>query len=80
MLKIMIPENWIEKPPSPPPSFLPFHERPISCCTCGIPMVPILQIHTQIPPIPISSLGYQHGQLFKILIYRKVQNAGSWCK
>ena len=28
-------------------------------------MVPILQIHTQIPPIQISSLGYQLYQLFK---------------
>ena len=34
-------------------------------------MVPILQIHTQIAPIQISSLGYQLGQLFKILTYRK---------
>ena len=63
-----------------PPSFLPFHERPGSHHTCGIPMVPIQQIHTQIPPIRISSLGYQLGQLFKILTYRKVQDTGSWCR
>ena len=43
-------------------------------------MVPILQIHTQIPPIRISSLGYQLYQLFKILTYREVQHTGSWCK
>ena len=47
-----------------PPFFLPFCDRPDSCCTCGIPMVPILQICTQIPPIQISSLGYQLCQLF----------------
>ena len=49
------------------PSFLPFCETPSSCHTCGISMVPILQIHTQISPIQISSLGYQLHQLFKIL-------------
>ena len=43
MLKIEIPENWAEKPPP----FLPFCERPGLCCPYGIPMVPILQIHTQ---------------------------------
>ena len=37
-------------------------------------MVLILQIHTQISPIQISSLGYQLYQLFKILTYREVQN------
>ena len=67
MLKINIPENWAEKAP---PSFLPFRERPSSHHPCGIPMVPILQIHTQISPIQISSLGYQLYQLFKILTYR----------
>ena len=41
-----------------PLSFVPFHERHNSCYPCGIPMVPILQICTQIPPIWISSLGY----------------------
>ena len=66
--KINIPENWAKKPP--PPSFLPFCERPGSHHPCGIPMVPILQIHTQISPIQISSLGYQLYQLFKILTYR----------
>ena len=78
MLKINIPENWAEK--LPPPSFLCFHERPALCHPCGILMVPILQIHTQISPIQISSLGYQLYQLFKILIYREVQNTGSWCR
>ena len=41
-----------------PLSFVPFHERHNSCYPCGIPMVSILQICTQIPPIWISSLGY----------------------
>ena len=53
-----------------PTHFLPFCERPGSHHPCGIPMVPILQIHTQISPIQISSLGYQLYQLFKILTYR----------
>ena len=44
----MIPENWAEKPP---PSFLPFHQGLGSHHTGRIPKVPILQIHTQIPPI-----------------------------
>ena len=74
MLKINISENWAEKPPPP---FLPFHQRPGPYCTCGIPMVPIIQIHTQIPPIQISSLGYQFCQLFKILTYREVQDTVS---
>ena len=34
-------------------------------------MVPILQIHTQIPPILISSLGYQLYQLFKYSYIQK---------
>ena len=63
-----------------PPPFLPFHERPSLCCTWRIPMVPILQIHTQIPPIWISSIGYQLCQLFKILTYTEVQDTGSWCR
>ena len=62
---------------APPPSFLPFCQRPGPYCTCGIPMVPIIQIHTQIPPIQISSLGYQFCQLFKILTYREVQDTVS---
>ena len=37
MIKIKIPENLAEKPP---PSFLPFYERPGSCHTCRIPMSP----------------------------------------
>ena len=42
-----------------PPSLLCLFMRDInSCYPCGIPMVPILQICTQIPPIWISSLGY----------------------
>ena len=75
MLKIMIPENWAENPNTPPLSA--FHQRPGSCHTCRIPMVPILQIHTQIPPFQISSLGYQLCQLFKILTYRDVQDTVS---
>ena len=62
------------------PSFLSFHERPSLCCTCGIPMVPILQIHTQIPPIQISSLGYQLGSTFQNTHIYKVQDTGSWCR
>ena len=69
MLKIMIPETWAETPP--PLSFLPFHQGPSLCSTCRIPMVPILEIHTKIPPIQISSLGYQLCQLSEIThIYR----------
>ena len=71
---------WFSWQKSPPPSFLPFCERPSSHHTCEIPMVTILQIHTQIPPIWISSLGYQLCQLFKILTYRDVQDTVSWCR
>ena len=74
MVNIEILENLAEKPPP----FQPFHERSDSCHTCGIPMVPIVQIFTQIPPIQISSIGYQLCQLFKLLTYRKVQNTVSW--
>ena len=55
---------------APPPRFFCIFKRPSSCHPCGILMVPILQIHTQISPIQISSLGYQLYQLFKILTYR----------
>ena len=71
---------WFQVAEKLPPSFLPFRGRPGLCHPCGILMVPILQIHTQIPPIWISSLGYQLYQLFKILTYREVQNTGSWCR
>ena len=70
----MIPENWAEKRPT---SFLPFHQGTGSCHTGRLPKVPILQIHTQIPPIQISSIGYQLCQLFKILTYRELQHSGS---
>ena len=59
-----------------PPPFLPFCHWPGSHHTGRIPKVPILQIHTQIPPIWISSIGYQ---LFKILTYTELQDSGSWC-
>ena len=72
----MNPENWAEKPSH---SFLPFHEGLGSRHTGRIPKVSILQIHTQIPPIQISSIGYQLCQLFKILTYRELQDSGSWC-
>ena len=62
------------------PLFPPFCERPRSHHTCRIPIVPILQIHTQIPPIQISSLGYQFCQLFKILTYTEVQGIESQCR
>ena len=72
----MIPENWAEKPP---PLFCLFI-RDWACDHIGrIPKVPILQIHTQIPPIQISSIGYQLCQLFKILTYTELQDSGSWC-
>ena len=60
-------------------SFLPFRHGPGSCHTGRIPKVPILQIHTQIPPIQISSTGYQLCQLFKIPTYTELQDSGSWC-
>ena len=72
----MIPENWAEKPP--PPTFLSFHHGPGLRHTGRIPKVPLLQIHTQIPPIRISSIGYQLCQLFKILTYTELQDSGSW--
>ena len=75
MVKIKILENLAEKPP---PLLLPFCERSVSCHTCGIPMVPIVQICTQIPPIQISSIGYKLCQLFKLFTYRKVQDTVSW--
>ena len=62
------------------PPLLPFHGRPSLCCTCAVPMVPILQIHTQIPPIQISSLCYQLCQLFIILTYTKGHDTRSWCR
>ena len=63
-----------------PPPHSAFHEIPSSYHTCRIPMHPILQIHTLIPPIWISSLSYQLCQLFKILTYIEVQDTGSWCR
>ena len=72
----MIPENWAEKPP---PLFCLFVMDRASHHTGRIPKVPILQIHTQIPPIQISSIGYQLCQLFKILTYTELQDSGSWC-
>ena len=66
----MIPQNWAEKPPPP---LLPFCRGSGWHHTVRIPKVPILQIDTQIPPIQISSIGYQLCQLFKILTYTKLQ-------
>ena len=69
-----------EKPPFPSLSCL-FMRDPAHVVTyVEYPCSPLLQIHTQIPPIQIPSLGYQLGQLFKILTYRKVQDTGSWCR
>ena len=65
---------WQKSPP-----FLPFHHGPGLCHIGRIPKIPIPQIHTQIPPIWISSIGYQLCQLFKILTYTELQNSGSWC-
>ena len=72
----MIPKNWAEKPPL---LFCLFMRDQGSYHTGRIPKVPILQIHTQIPPIQISSIGYQLCQLFKILTYTELQDSGSWC-
>ena len=52
-------DSWKLGRKAPLPLFLPFRERSDLCHTCGIPMVPIVQICTQIPPIWISSIGYQ---------------------
>ena len=41
----------------------------------------LVQLAEKLPPsIQISSLGYQLGQLFKVLTYREVQDTGSWCR
>ena len=72
-----IKHSWKLGRKAPHPSFLPFCQRPGPYCTCGIPMVPIIQIRTQISSIQISSLGYQFCQLFKILTYREVQDTVS---
>ena len=77
---MQFPATLVQLAEKPPPPFVPFHERPSSHCTCRIPMVPILQIHTQIPPTLISSLGYQLSQLFKILTYTEVQDSPQWPK
>ena len=77
MIKMKIPENLAEK--ILPPTFLPFCERPGLHHTCRIPMVPIVQSHTQIPHVQKSSLAYQLYQLFKILTHTEVQDTGSWC-
>ena len=62
-----------------PPPFLPFCQGLGSCHTERIPKVPILQIHTQIPPIQISSIGYHLCQLFKIHIQNyRTQNHGAY--
>ena len=61
-----------------PPPLLPFVRDPAHVIHVEYPWSPILQIHTQIPPIQIFSLGYQLCQLFKILTHTEVQNTGSW--
>ena len=66
---------WFLWQKSPPPSFLSFCQGLGSHYTGRIPKVPILQIHTQIPAIRISSIGYQLCQLFKILTYTELQNS-----
>ena len=70
---------WLAEKP-PPRDGKRLGERPSSHHTWIIPMVHILQIHTQIPPIQISSIGYQLCQLFKILTYIELQNTRSWCR
>ena len=73
-VKLNIPENWAE---SPLPLFSAFLSETRPYSTCGIPMVLIIQICTQIPPIQKYSLGYKFCQLFKILTYREVQDTVS---
>ena len=70
---MQFPATLVQMAEKPPPAF---HKIPSSHHTCRIPMLPILQIHTLIPPIWISSLGYQLCQLFKILTYIEVQDTG----
>ena len=61
---------WFRWQKSPLPHSA-FHEIPSSYHTCRIPMHPILQIHTLIPPIWISSLSYQLCHTFQnTYIYR----------
>ena len=73
---------WQKSPPSPGWGKI-FWLQFFGFCglhhTGRIPMAPILQIHTQISPIWISSIGYQLCQLFKILTYTELQDSGSWC-
>ena len=55
----------------PPPLFCLFCHGLGLHHTGRIPKVPILQIHTQIPPIQISSVGYQ---LLNFSKYSHIQN------
>ena len=68
MLRLMIPENCAE---NPSPS-LPFCEQPSLHYTCRTTLAHILQIHTHILSIQISSSGHQLCQCFKILTYTEV--------
>ena len=72
MLRLMLSESWAEKHASPIGEFLP----DIQHYTCGTTIALILQIHTQIPAIQISSSGHQLYQLFKILTSREAENPG----
>ena len=61
MLKLNIPEKWAEKPP-PLSAFL---SETMTLLHMWNTHGPIMEICTQIPPIQISSVGYQFFQLFK---------------
>ena len=56
----------------PPPLLGDFFKIPNSYHTGGSTLVPILQIHVQIPDIPNSSSGYQ--RVFKILTSSQVED------
>ena len=51
---------------------------PNSHYTCGTTLTHILQIHTVIPPVQVSSSVYHLCQLFKIFISTEAENTGSW--
>ena len=58
---------------TPPPSFLPFCERPSSHHTCRIPMSPYYKSTLRFS-LSKYLLGYQLYQLFKILTYTEGQD------
>ena len=77
MLKIMIPENWAEKPP---PSFCLFVRDLTHVVHVEYPWSPYYKSALRFPPIKMSSIGYQLCQLFQILTYTEVQDTGLLCR